>query len=75
MSLIASSHGKLFRLEERQGLPLRGLAAFASSCFEISRPHPHGIASKQALVPKTIIINNKSAILVGCGYKDELKYR
>ena len=31
MSLIASSHGQLFRVEEPQGLPLSGLAAFARS--------------------------------------------
>ena len=34
----------------------------------------HGIASKQAQVPKKNITNDKSAMLVGCGYKDELKY-
>ena len=40
-----------------------------------SRPHQHGIASKQAQVPKTKIINGKSAMFVGCSYKDELKYK
>ena len=33
------------------------------------------IASKQAqLVPKMNLSNGKSIMLVGCGYKDELKY-
>ena len=38
-------------------------------------PHQHGIASKQAQVPKTKINNDKSAMLVGSDYKDEFKYR
>ena len=41
------------------------------SCFRLFRPHQHGIASKQAQVSK----NGKNAILLGFGYKDELKYR
>ena len=43
------------------------------SCFGLSRPHQHGIASKQARVPKTNICNGKSAMLVGCSYKGERK--
>ena len=39
------------------------------------RPHQHDIDSKEAQVPKTNISNGKSTMLVGCGYKDELKYR
>ena len=39
------------------------------------RPYQHGTASKQAEVPKTNLSNGKSAMIVGCGYKDELKYR
>ena len=69
MSLIASRHGQLFRVEERLGLHLSELAASAinliSSCFEISRPHQHGIASKQAQVPK----KNTSTMLVGMAVK------
>ena len=33
------------------------------------------MGSKHAHVSKTNIDNGKSAMLVGCGYKDELKYR
>ena len=51
------------------------MLADMDSCFEISRPHQNGIASKQAQVPKTNISNGKSAMLVGCGYKYELEYR
>ena len=36
--------------------------------------HQHGIASKQAQIPKTNISNSKSAMLVGCCYKDEVKH-
>ena len=36
--------------------------------MSLFRPHQHGIGSKQAQVPKTNIINGKSA------YKDEFKY-
>ena len=79
MSPIANSHGQVFRVVERQGLILSGLAAFATSYinshFEISRPYQHGTAGKQVQVPKTNISNGKSAMLVGCGYQDELKYR
>ena len=35
----------------------------------------YSIASKQAQVPKTNISNGKSAMFVGCGYKDELEYK
>ena len=42
-------------------------------CFGLFKPHQHGIASKQAKVPKTNISDGKSAMLVGGGYKDELK--
>ena len=45
------------------------------NCFGLFRPHQHGIASKQAQVPKsnisTVIVKD-CAMLVGCGYKDEL---
>ena len=80
MSLIASRHGQQCCVVERQDLPLSGLAAFArsyiiSGCFDISRSRQHGIASKQAQLPKTNLSNGRSAMLVGCGYKDELKYR
>ena len=44
------------------------------SCFGHFRPRQHGIASKQAQVPKTNISNGKSAVLLGCGYKDVLGY-
>ena len=45
------------------------------SCFGLFRPPQHDAATKQAKVPKTNISNGKSVMLVGCGYKDEFKYR
>ena len=33
-------------------------------CFDLFRPHQHGIASKQAQVPKKNIRCSKSAVLV-----------
>ena len=41
--------------------------------FGLFRPYQHGLACKQAQVPKTNITNCKSAMLVGCGHKDEHK--
>ena len=55
------------------------MLAAMDRCFGLFRPHQHGIASKQAQVPKKNILshvsNGKRAMLVGCGYKHELKYR
>ena len=45
------------------------------SCLGLCRPFQHGIANKRAQVLKTNINNGKSAMLLGCGYKDELKYK
>ena len=44
VSLIACSHGQLFRVVERQGLPLSGLAAFARSHKRLFR-----VAERQGL--------------------------
>ena len=71
MSLTISSHRKLFRVLERLGLPLSGPAALISRCFDISRPHQHGIANNGAQVP-TKISKNESVMLVGCGYSDKV---
>ena len=51
------------------------MLAAMDSCFDLFRPPQHGIASKQAQVPKTNLSNGKSAMSVGCGYKDDLEYR
>ena len=50
------------------------MLAAMDSCFGRFRPHQHDIARKQAQVPKMNISNSKSVMLVGCGYKDELRY-
>ena len=54
-----------------QDHPASWLQAAMDSCFDLFAPHQHGIASKHAQVPKLSISNGKSAMLVGCGYKDE----
>ena len=50
------------------------MLAAIDNCFGVFRPHQHGIASKQAQVPKMNISNCKSAMLVGFGFLDDLKY-
>ena len=47
------------------------MLAAMESCFGLFRPHQHGIASKQAQVPKKNIRCNESGMLVGCGYKNQ----
>ena len=51
------------------------MLAAMDSCFGLFMPHQHGIASKKAQVPTKNITNGKSAMLVGCACKEEVKYR
>ena len=45
------------------------MLAAMDSWFRPFRPHQHGIASKQAQVPKKIIKCNECAMFVECGFK------
>ena len=52
------------------------LLAAMDNYFGLFRSYQHGIPSKQVQVPKkNTLSNGKGALHVGCGYKDEFKYR